>query len=159
MGIDPGTSGAAVVLPECPSVVTELNQDNSCRFCKCTEKDIIEWFHKVCDRCGGDVKAVIEKVTPYPVQWRGSIASFKLGVSYGFVRCCLLSNNIQIQPVRPQDWQSKMQCMSKGDKKVIRARAQELFPRCKFTVDTADALVIAEYCRRFFKGIGYDRVD
>ena len=37
---------------------------------------------------------------------------------------------------------------SKGDKNVTKRRAQELFPGARVTHAVADALLLAEYCRR-----------
>lgn len=39
-------------------------------------------------------------------------------------------------------------CQTKGDKKISRSRAQELFPDAKVTHWNADALLIAEFNRR-----------
>jgi hypothetical protein len=38
--------------------------------------------------------------------------------------------------------------MSKGDKNVTKAKAQQLFTQLKITHATADALLIAEFARR-----------
>jgi hypothetical protein len=46
-----------------------------------------------------------------------------------------------------------MRCLTKGDKNVSKARAQELFPALKITHATADALLIAEYGRRLNLGL------
>ena len=37
-------------------------------------------------------------------------------------------------------------------KKRLRSHAQKLFPKIKVTKDTADALLIAEFCRRYREG-------
>jgi hypothetical protein len=50
--------------------------------------------------------------------------------------------------VLPVKWQTAMSCRTKGDKNVSKARAQQLFPDVKVTHAIADALLIAEFCRR-----------
>lgn len=135
LGIDPGANGAAVVLR--PNLV------NVCRFDKATEADIVEWF----TQCVYLMEfAYIERVASSPQM--GVVSSFKFGQSYGFLRGLLLANKIPFEEVTPQKWQRAMGCLSKGDKNVTKARAQQLFPKEKITHGNADALLIAEYCRR-----------
>jgi len=50
--------------------------------------------------------------------------------------------------ITPQSWMKALGCMTGGDKKISKAKAQALFPQLKITNDMADALLIAEYCRR-----------
>ena len=45
-------------------------------------------------------------------------------------------------------WQKYLGCLTKGDKNVSKAKAQELFPDLKITHAIADSLLIAEYGRR-----------
>jgi hypothetical protein len=49
--------------------------------------------------------------------------------------------------VTPFTWQKRLQCLSGGDKNVTKARAQQLFPGVKISHITADALLLAEFCR------------
>lgn len=86
---------------------------------------------------------------------RGSIASMKIGQSYGLLRGFLvvLSVNygVRFEEARPQVWQKAMG-VSGGDrrkKKVVnKEAAQRLFPTAKVIHVNADAMLIAEYCRR-----------
>lgn len=41
-----------------------------------------------------------------------------------------------------------MGCLTKGDKNISKARAQQLFPTAKITHATADALLLAEWRRK-----------
>ncbi len=73
---------------------------------------------------------------------------FKFGASYGFLKGLLVGMQIEFEEVTPQKWQKAMGCMTKGDKNVSKSAAQRLFPREKVVHATADAMLIAEFCRR-----------
>jgi crossover junction endodeoxyribonuclease RuvC len=79
---------------------------------------------------------------------QGVSSTFKFGVNYGFLRGMLTAHKIPFEEVTPQKWQKAMGCLSKGNKNVTKAKAQQLFPNLKITHKVADALLIAEYCRR-----------
>ena len=83
---------------------------------------------------------------------RGSVASFKVGQSYGFLRGCLIAIGIPFEEVTPQKWQQVMGCRTKGDKNISKARAQQLWPTEKVIHQTADGMLIAEFCRRRMGG-------
>lgn len=104
-----------------------------------TERDTWEllrsWSH--------DARAVIEKVHSMPKQ--GVASSFKFGQSYGFLRGLLIALEIPFQSVAPGVWQRSLGCLSGGDKRVTKAKAQELYPELKVTHATADALLIATF--------------
>ena len=138
IGVDPGQSGAVVALDECGHVVRVVKNDG-------TERDTFEAF---CGYENSDVFAIIERVHSMPKQ--GVASSFKFGQSYGFLRGCLVGSCAVFSEVTPQQWQKTMGCLTHGDKNVSKQRAQQLFPREKITHKTADAFLIAEYCRRDF---------
>jgi Holliday junction resolvasome RuvABC endonuclease subunit len=79
---------------------------------------------------------------------QGVSSTFKFGTSYGFLRGVLVALEVPFEAVTPAKWQRSMSCLTKGDKNVTKARAQELFPEVKVTHAIADALLIAEYGRR-----------
>jgi hypothetical protein len=62
----------------------------------------------------------------------------------------LTGEEFPFEEVSPQKWQKAMGCMTKGDKNVSKAKAQQLFPQLKITHAIADALLIAEYARRTY---------
>ena len=93
-----------------------------------------------------DSVACIERVAAHPKH--GSIAGFKLGRSYGFLRGCLTALGIPFIEVAPGKWQRALECLSGGDKAVTRARAQQLFPGLRCTHAISDALLLAVYCSR-----------
>lgn len=134
IGIDPGMSGGiACHYDGQPSEVFKLDA---------TEADIAEWLW-----CRvSNSFAHIESVHSMPKQ--GVASSFKFGRSYGFLRGLLIGLKIPFEEVTPQKWQAAMGCRSKGDKNVTKARAQQLFPNIRMTHAIADALLIAEFCRR-----------
>jgi crossover junction endodeoxyribonuclease RuvC len=135
IGLDPGASGAIACFIEDDIEVIKLTE---------TEHDVAEWLHL---HAGvGKSFALIEKVHAMPKQ--GVTSMFKFGQSYGFLRGLLRAYAIPFEEVTPQKWQKAMGCLSKGDKNVTKSRAQALFPKLKITHATADALLIAEYCRR-----------
>lgn len=145
LGIDPGAAGAAVLL--------HGSNVRVCRFDKVTEREVVDFFKDI-TWDGLEVFACIEKIQALPhlrgigVIGRGSISGFKLGASYGFLRGCLVYAGIPFEEVSPRKWQGVLGCLSKGDKRVTRAKAQNLFPHIKVVHAFADALLIAEYCRR-----------
>lgn len=139
IGVDPGASGAVVA----------INERFECEFIKndSTERDIAEF---VANWATIDSFAMIERVNAMPKQ--GVSSTFKFGKSYGFLRGCLISKSIPFEECSPVVWQRAMGCLSKGDKNVTKARAQQLFPKVKCTHAISDALLIAEFCRRVRTG-------
>jgi Holliday junction resolvasome RuvABC endonuclease subunit len=96
--------------------------------------------------------AVIEKVHAMPAQ--GVSSTFKFGTSYGALLMALTAAYIPFEMVTPQKWQRELGVLSRKGmtktqhKNQLKAKAQELFPDLKVTLATADALLLAEYCRR-----------
>jgi hypothetical protein len=136
IGIDPGQSGSiAVVFPSGNATWIKLDS---------TDHDIADWlrdiqvnYHGIC---------CIERVSAMPKQ--GVSSTFKFGRSFGFLQGLLVAFQIPFELVTPQKWQGFMSCRTAGDKNVSKAAAQRLHPSLKITHANADALLIAEYCRR-----------
>lgn len=152
IGIDPGVSGGVASIWG-HSVVMEAMPP--------TEADIFAWFlsqkpreinyFAVIEKVGGFIKG-----NPAP----GS-AMFKFGVGYGGLRMALIACGIPFEEVTPQKWQKALGITprdNKGNesksafKNRLKAKAQQLFPGEKITLAVADALLIAEYCRRVRQG-------
>ena len=93
--------------------------------------------------------AVLEKVHAMPKQ--GVSSTFKFGMNFGELKMALIASRIRFELVTPQRWQASMSCLTKGKKKISRQRAEELFPGVVRVMDQADALLLAEYGRRFLK--------
>lgn len=91
-------------------------------------------------------RGVLEKVHASPQM--GVTSAFSFGASYGALRMALAAARMPFDEVSPFKWQRKLECISEGDKRVTKARAQQLFPHVKVTHALADALLLAEYGRR-----------
>lgn len=143
IGVDPGASGAIAVLDK-EGVVVDLFKTGE------SETDVERKLSCSSGRDG--VFALIERVHSMPKQ--GVASSFKFGQSYGFLRGILTANLIPFEEVQPAKWQQAMGCRTKGDKNVTKQKAGQLFPTVKVAHWNADALLIAEYCRRVRMGIG-----
>ena len=139
IGIDPGKSGGIALIHGDYYDAWKMPG---------TERDLWELLaHLVLDQKS---TAIIEHVHAMPKN--GSTGSFKLGQSYGFLRACLIGLGVPFDQASPAKWQRAMGCLTKGDKNVTKQKAQQLFPDIRVTHATADALLIAEYCRRIHQG-------
>lgn len=144
-GIDPGVGGGIACVGDGEQFhggTAKLKLKDA------TEADVVEWMRyvNVDEAC-----AVIERVSSSPQM--GVVSSFTFGRSYGFLRGVLAGLCIAYVEVRPQAWQKAMGCLTKGDKNVTKALAQQLYPGEKVTHATADALLLATYCRRHHKDL------
>lgn len=137
IGMDPGYSGATAFL--CEGELWWVRHDE-------TPHDIMEAMISATARSTGGTFSLIEKVASRPGQ--GVASSFKFGTQYGIMLGLLTALRIPYETTSPQKWQKALGCLSKGDKRVTKAKAQELFPEVKMTHAIADAILIAEYCRR-----------
>jgi len=134
LGCDPGKSGALALVSQYGFADT-IGLDE-------TEADVVTWLCAVRD----DIShAYLEKVHSTPPM--GVVSAFTFGSSYGFLRGILIALGIPFETISPMSWQKSMGCLTKGDKNVSKAKAQELFPTIKITHRIADAILLAEYCR------------
>lgn len=149
VGIDPGVSGGIAVIRYMIDSELMHKQIVTCfKFKDSTEADISNFIlSEVVAFDSDDLKfAMIEKVSSSPQM--GVTSAFTFGRSYGFLRGLLVAHGIAFEEVRPQVWQKSLGCLSGGDKNKTKAKAQQLFPKKKWTHATADAALIAEHCRR-----------
>lgn len=138
LGIDPGKNGAIAWITDgkpCVEKMPETLQDLW---------GVIQDIHSdmICSS-GATIKAYIEAVHSSPQM--GVTSAFTFGQGFGHLEMALTAAGIPFERVTPQKWQKAMGCMTKGNKNVSKARAQELFPQMKVTHATADALLIASY--------------
>jgi len=148
VGIDPGASGAVAIL-DATTTIHSLNGVT----------DRITWeVFRYFDPAR--TFAAIEANTGY-VGGAGNPGSamFKFGVSTGKLIGFLVAAGVPFETVTPRTWQkslgitSRKRTESKSQfKRRLRERAERLFPSVKVTLATADALLIAEWCRRKRKG-------
>jgi hypothetical protein len=145
MGIDPGASGAIVVLGQDNPFIFRLN--------KATEQDTWNFIGQFID---APIFAIQEQVGGHiGGQGQPGSAMFNFGETVGQLWMALVAAGIQRERATPQKWQkalgitSRAKTESKTDfKRRLRAKAESLFPSVPMTNDVADALLIAEYCRR-----------
>lgn len=136
IGIDPGQSGGIAVLSDSGAVELAVKMP-------ATDTAIDDVFSQFgVSTC----EAVIEHVWSSPQM--GVASAFKFGRGYGALCMALAGNRIPFKEVTPQVWQKYMNCRTGGDKNISKDAAQKLFPNVKVTHALADALLIAEYCRR-----------
>lgn len=142
MGIDPGLSGGLAILDRGGGVVDVSPMPDS-------TKDIWEYFMEF----GARIRMAhieFQQAMPFHLHGRrlGASSTFNFGRHYGELLMALMAACIPHERVQPRIWQKNLHCLSKGDKKVTKARATELFPGQRLTLKTADAILLAEHCRR-----------
>ena len=147
IGIDPGKNGGIAWIDETGKACVEKMPDTLKDLWELIEKDILHatgnlHFGNSTRNC----KAYLEQISSSPQM--GVVSAFTFGNGYGHLEMALTAAGIPFERVRPQVWQKAMGCMTKGDKNITKAKAQELFPHLKITHATADACLIAEYGRR-----------
>lgn len=137
-GIDPGVGGGVACLDSNGTVVfADRMPDN--------EHDLFDLFAVGRDADNSGF-AVLERVRSSPQM--GVVSAFTFGRGYGSVRMAVVASRIPLDEVLPTRWQQALGCLSKGDKNVTKRRAMDLWPGTKVTHANADALLLAEYCRR-----------
>jgi hypothetical protein len=160
LGIDPGKQGGLAVLTMSGKVwnLTKMPE---------TETDLWNWFQQAVP---DNTVVAIEKVHSMPGNRAG--AMFTFGHGYGNLRMAIIARGLQFEAVPPPTWMKGLKIPSRKKKTKtnkteetktqyknrLRCRAQELFPSFgprgfSITLATADALLIAEYYRRFLKGL------
>jgi len=142
IGIDPGMGGGIAFIPDNnPAKAWVFKMPDTLA----DVWEVINEWNLSIDDCDS-IHACLEKVHSMPGQ--GVASSFKFGQGFGHLEMALTGSSIPFSYVTPQKWQKELQCLTGGDKNVSKARAQQLFPHLKITHAIADALLIAEYCRR-----------
>lgn len=142
VGIDPGLKGALAVVDHDGAVeIWPMPR---------TEREIADLFERALID-DPSVFACLERQQAMRKGGRtpGLASTGKFLQHYGFLRGLLCAYAIAFDDPTPQRWQRALGCLSKGDKHVTLAKAQQLFPRIKITLATADAVLLAEYARRF----------
>jgi len=149
IGVDPGASGGIAALSHDGAIHEAVSTPESYR-------DILDLLRSF----GSPSRAMLERVSASPQM--GVVSAFKFGKGYGALVMALVAADISFDYVSPQKWQTELGCRTGGGKigerdntaakNKTKNRAQELFPQLldgvKITHYTADALLIAEYCRR-----------
>ena len=155
LGLDPGASGG-IAWVSSDSVESVAMPS--------TDRDIWDWL--TAPGPFGEERtlpthAVLEKVNGYVGDGGNpGSAMFKFGTSYGSLKMALTAAGIPFEEIPPQTWQKALGIpkRKKGESKTVwknrlKAHAQRLFPQEKITLATADALLIATYCKRKCEGL------
>lgn len=151
IGIDPGLLGGIAILSRAGAILRVERMPE-------TDKDVLTVFQDLnrLREPGTVTRACLERAQSSPQM--GVVSAFKFGVGYGALRMVLASVEIPFDEPTPLKWQRAMNCVDTKakarqgtkDKNVTKRRAQQLFPQITVTHRIADALLLAEYCRRFF---------
>lgn len=114
--------------------------------------------YAVVEKVGGYTAPRTEKDAEQPNRQPGH-SMFKFGASYGALLMALVAAGIPYDEVAPQTWQNALGVVkrTKGEapsrfKSRLKQLAQELFPNVHITLQTCDALLLAEYCHRKHEG-------
>lgn len=149
IGIDPGKNGGI-------ACIQKVDGEQIIEIAPYSDENIIGLLNKcdlVADISGEEIRCVLEKVNAMPGQ--GVVSMFNFGQNYGFIQGVLKAYNIPFELVPPAKWKKEFSVTS--DKNTSIEVAKRLFPnvnlkateRCKKDHDgMAEALLIAEYCRR-----------
>lgn len=157
IGIDPGASGGIAVLWPDGSVSTQSMPD--------TLREMWESIHSYQDIPGCQVKAYLERVGGFIGNEAGATGKqinrasghtmFRFGQFYGQIQMALTAAQIPFEEVPPQRWVKIMGISPRKKsetktewKRRCKEFAQKLHPTVTITNSTADAVLIAEACKR-----------
>lgn len=143
IGLDPGKHGGIAVVNEFGRVLQAVAMP-------ATERDVLDVLMHLSAPVPS--RAILERVWSSPQM--GVASAFTFGKGYGALRMALTAARIPFDEVTPGKWQAVMGCLSGGEKNVTKGRAQQLFPSLRITHSIADALLLAEFCRRTHGGRG-----
>ena len=139
IGIDAGVNGGIAILDNghiethnCPDTVKDMSD-----IIKLAKWDCLNMF------------CIIEKVHSMPKQGVRSVWTF--GKNYGQWLGILAAHEVPYREVPPQTWMKFYGAMPKDRKKRkahLKHLAQALYPTEKVTLKTADAILLANWCRQ-----------
>ena len=144
VGVDVGAAGGIAVIDQHGRVLKAVKMPS-------TDQDLLDilcWPTREMPLV--PCRAMLEKVHATPQM--GVVSAFTFGGSYRACRMALTAARLPFDEVSPMKWQHKLECLSGGDKNLLKQRAQQLFPDEVVTLYIADALLLAEYCRRLHLG-------
>ena len=133
-----------------------------------TPEGVLDWVLTQTAGDGSSVCSALEQVGGYNSSEGSQPGSrmFRFGESYGWLRMALVAVKARCVLVVPQRWQRDLgiEARSKDTrynksreskpafKRRLKQHAEQLFPGTKLTLATADALLLAEWCRRQYTG-------
>lgn len=145
IGIDPGVSGG----------IAGIDHTGAFSFAHKwgeTDERSVEVFSDAILECGVPTltHCAIERVWASPQM--GVVSAMTFGGAYHLARGLAMYVGFKLIEPTPQQWQKAMNCLTRGDKTITKRLATEMFPNVKVTNATADALLLAAYCRRVALG-------
>src|SRR5262249_38753556 len=143
LGCDPGAASGGLAILDAHGQIVDASAMPA------TERDIAQYLEEFQPRIR---KAFIEAVHAFPGQ--GVASQFVFGQHYGLLRGLLIALKIPFEQVSPQRWKRTLGLTSDAaDSKLQKKNkskqlAGQLWPDYRATHATAEALLIAEVCRR-----------
>jgi hypothetical protein len=166
IGIDPGSSSGGI------TIIYETNLGTiyfeSFQLANLTELDIVNKLEAAkLKSITGNISCVLEEVHAFPIKKKsfnqsgeevegmaqGIVSTFKFGQNYGFLRGILTALRISFDDVSPQKWiKSYGMKKDKEESKIewkrrLRQKAEQIYPNHKIVNNTADSVLIAQYCK------------
>lgn len=148
IGIDPGKSGAIAMIDDNRSMLIVKDWPGDEIQAARIVRSITEQNRQ------SNISAVIEKVSAMPKQ--GVRSMFTFGTNYGMWKGILASFMIPFYEIAPRTWQKGILSKKQDGKKASVASALRLFPSAELygprgglKDGRADALLIADFCRRY----------
>lgn len=150
VGVDPGASGAIALVSD--DIIVGVMHLSS---------PVLDLFGFLRDYQAAVDFAILEQVNSFGAGGRkmGATSAFNFGASYGTASTLLSTSAVPFETRTPKQWQQAMgikyeKAWTDTQKKNhTKSRAQALWPEFPFTHKTADAVLIAEYCRRWRTGL------
>lgn len=142
IGIDPGKHGGIAVMNTSTHLIADVFKMPD------TPIDLLDLLQSL---PLADCVAYLEQVHEKPKQ----SGMFEFGRNFGMIETALAALQISHYKVTPQKWQKPFQLKKptttdaakayRERKAILKAKAQEIFPAFKVTLDNADALLLSEY--------------
>lgn len=150
IGIDTGASGGMAVFY--PNGVQEAySYKKEMSYC-----DILNKVERLAWENNWHVSATVERLTGFQGGGRQAMMGaqgFKMGLAYGRVIGWLEALQIPFSEVLPRSWQAGLPNVAKTKayiekKRLLKMIAQQRYPNLKPTLQTCDAILIAEYATK-----------
>ena len=144
IGIDPGSSSGGICFMGDDKITTVRFKDQ-------TEIELIDIFYTQFFRYK-KIYCIIEKVHAFPGQ--GISSACKFCSNSGFFRGLVMGMGISMEEITPQKWMKSFGMKRAKDeskinyKKRLKQLAQQLYPEVKIVTETADAVLLAKYCKQ-----------
>lgn len=148
LGIDPGKSGGI-------ATITTTGNHGAIKMPD-TTRGVIDTLRV--QKIAGNHIAFVELVGGYIGKAQPASSAFVFGYGCGVLTGALSCLGFEVHRVRPQTWMRAFGLKSKATetktawKNRLKSLAEDLFPDLTVTLATADALLIAEFGRRYLNG-------